>query len=203
MDTVSYMLYVLIGAEACDINHTPLRHIMKKTDTAHEIFMKIYHAESDNIFRFCLVRVSDRDQALDLTQETFVRLWQTIVGGKEVHNPRAFLFTVSHRLIIDWYRKKKPLSLESFAGEDEDESYEPADKEGHDNLELAAEGRFLLDAIDRLGPWYRGALYLRFVEGLSPPEVGDILGMSANAASVRIHRGIEQLKKITGYDGQF
>lgn len=116
-------------------------------------------------------------------------------------NHRAFLFTVAHRLIIDWYRKKKPVSLDAMSGdEDGKESYDPVDESAYDEMGLNEEGRFLLSKIKELGPSYEQAVYLRFIEGLSPPEIGKILGISANAASVRINRGLQELRKITGYD---
>ena len=170
-------------------------------DSLQTLFNSTYESESDAIFRFCLVRVSDREQALDLVQETFTRLWVTLSSGKEMSNSRAFLFTVAHRLIIDWYRKKKSISLDSLANEETGESFDQPDEASLSvNLELGAEGRFLLEKIDELNPSYKQAVYLRFVEGMSPPEIGDILGISANAASVRINRGIRELRKITGYD---
>jgi DNA-directed RNA polymerase specialized sigma24 family protein len=43
-------------------------------------------------------------------------------------------------------------------------------------------------------------VHLRFIEGLSPPEIGEAMGISAGAASVRVSRGLSELKKITGYD---
>lgn len=163
-------------------------------------FEEIYGQESDAIFRFCLFRVSDRDQALDLTQETFIRLWQSFKKGEVIINPRAYLFTVAHRLIIDWYRKKKSLSLESLMFKSEDSSYDFIDeKTSIDNLNLGLEGRYLLNKINELSLNHRQPVYLRYVEDLSPPEIGKILGVSANVASVRINRGIMELKKITGY----
>ncbi|MDE2188782.1 MAG: RNA polymerase sigma factor, partial [Patescibacteria group bacterium] len=94
---------------------------MSNPPTSKKTFTAAYEDESDAIFRFCLLRVSDRDQALDLTQETFVRLWQSLTLGHEMTNMRAFLFTVAHRLIIDWYRKKKSVSLENLSSGDDDE----------------------------------------------------------------------------------
>lgn len=169
--------------------------------TIEQQFTSIYEAESDGIFRFCLIRVSDREQALDLTQETFSRMWQSLTQGKEMTNHRAFLFTVAHRLIIDWYRKKKAVSLEAMSTDEEGrESYDPPDERAYDEMGLNEEARFILSKINELGPSYEQAVYLRFVEGMSPPEIGKILGISANAVSVRINRGLQELRKITGYD---
>ncbi|MGH7249871.1 MAG: RNA polymerase sigma factor, partial [Minisyncoccia bacterium] len=78
--------------------------------------------------------------------------------------------------------------------------YDPVDEKSINNFGLAAEGRYLLDKINELSPTFKEPVYLRFVEGLSPPEIGIILGISANAASVRVNRGILELRKITGYN---
>lgn len=162
-------------------------------------FEKIYSLQADAIFRFCLIRVSDREQSLDITQETFVRLWQNLQQGKEILNDRAFLFTVARRLIIDWYRKKKSLSLDKMMGEYEDSFYDlPDDKTTVERLTQNAEGRYLLEKINKLGPSYREPIYLRYVEDLSPPEIGEILGISTNAVSVRINRGLIELRKKIG-----
>ncbi len=165
-------------------------------------FEKIYGEESDGIFRFCLIRVSNREQARDITQEAFLRLWQTLQKGDEIKNTRAFLFTVTHRLVIDWYRKKKSISLESIMYKDGELDYEPMDEKTIHSSSLKAEGRYLLDKIHDLSATSRDPIYLSFVEGLSPKEIGDILGISANATSVRINRGLMELRKKTGYENK-
>ena len=173
-----------------------------ETNLKH-IFETIYGAESDAIFRFCLVRVSNREQAMDITQETFLRLWQSLSQDKKIHNNKAFLFTVARNLVIDWYRKKKSLSLgDIIYGENGEEvEHDVLDETTSDSLGLKAEGRYLLNQISKLSESYQHPVYLRFVEDLSPQEIGEILGISPNAASVRINRGIEELRKNTGYYG--
>ena len=175
-----------------------LEHAPKKA-----LFEAIYSKEGDIIFRFCRARVSGREQALDLTQETFVRLWQTLMSGKVISNERAFLFTVAHRLIIDWYRKKKTISLEHvFQGvaNVDDEAYDPSDDNQRVDHELGADARFALAKIQELEPVYRDPVYLRFVEGLPPAAVSKILKISVNVASVRIHRGIKKLQQLLHHD---
>lgn len=165
-----------------------------------ETFNKIYKEEGDAIFRFCVIRVSSREQALDITQETFLRFWQSLMAKKEIYNKRAFLYTVAHRLIIDWYRKKKSLSLDAMLGDRKDAVYDDFINTKEENHELKAEGRFLLEKLSELSPNHQHPVYLRFVEGLSPGEIGEILGISPNAASVRVNRGILELRKKTGYN---
>ena len=169
---------------------------MANTETRQQTFNALFEAESNAIFRFCLIRVSGHEQALDITQETFLRLWQTLQAGTVIVNARAFLFTVANRLIIDWYRRKKPRSLEADADE-----ADPIDETTAGmGLELGAESRYLIAKLQELQPAHARAIYLRYIEGLSPPEIGEILGISGNAASVRINRGLKELRKLTGYE---
>ncbi|ETB63955.1 MAG: RNA polymerase sigma factor [Parcubacteria bacterium RAAC4_OD1_1] len=169
-------------------------------------FESIYKLESDSIFRFSLLRVSDRDQALDITQEAFLRLWQSMEKGEKIISPKALLFKITHRLIIDWYRKKKSLSLDKIllnkTDQEDEYSYDIVDeKTTNDRIYEGVEGRFLIDKINELPTSYRHPVYLRLVEDVSPPEIAKIMGISANASSVRINRGIEELRKILGsYD---
>lgn len=178
-----------------------MRHI-KRSDriSLERDFGDIYALYSDAVFRFCRVRVSDREQALDITQDTFSRFWQSLVEGNKIDYPRAFLFTIARNAIIDWYRKKKTVSLEAMEDPETEEPYEYISDSAMLDSRLEGEGRFLLDKISGLSRGNRDAIYLRFIEGLSPPEIGEILDISTNAASVRINRGIEELRKLTGYD---
>jgi RNA polymerase sigma-70 factor (ECF subfamily) len=164
-------------------------------------FLAIYNAESDAIFRYCLLRTSSRDVSLDLSQEAFMRFWKMMSQKKEISNHRALLFTITRNLIIDWYRKKKTLSIESLDqefGDNSDKSV--ADKFVLDNttqeaLELNADGRYLLGKIKELDEPYEQVVFMRIVLDLGPKEISQILGESENVISVRISRGLEKMKK--------
>lgn len=157
-------------------------------------FTDIYRDFSDSIFRFCYFRTSDREQALDLVQESFVRLWNELALGKAIENPRAFLFAVARNLIIDYYRKAKTLSLDALAENDENSYRLPKDM----NAFVNAEARYLIEKIQDLDPPFRQVIYLRYVEEMMPKEIAEITGESVNAVSIRITRGMEKLRKLVG-----
>lgn len=163
-------------------------------------FTDVYNQESDALFRFCLYRVSDREKALDLTQETFTRLWNSTSQNKKADNPRAFLYTVARNLIIDWYRKIKSVSLESLSSSDEDREFDAPDQKAIYEIELNAESRQALLMLEKLDSQYKEVMYLRYVEDLSPKEIGEVMGLNANTVSVRITRGVEALRKLMGID---
>lgn len=161
-------------------------------------FKQVYEAESDAVFRFCLLRTSDHDLALDLTQDTFMRFWDTLCKDKKIKNCRAFLFAVARNLVIDWYRKKKSVSLESILIEGSEDKNELLSSTS--GIETEAEAKYLVRRINQLDDTYRDAVYLRCVEGLKPKEIAEIIGESANVVSVRINRGLRILREALHYD---
>jgi RNA polymerase sigma factor (sigma-70 family) len=173
-----------------------------ESDTLQNQFIRLYNGESDSIYRFCLFRTSDKEVAADLMQDTFMRFWDTLVReGKKVQNEKALLFTIARNSIIDWYRKKKTVSLESLTEKSGAEAETFMDTADRGDIETTHEAKFLMEKIGQIDPLFQQSVYLRFVEGLGPKEIAGIIGESANVVSVRIHRGLQQLRKIAGYDG--
>lgn len=167
---------------------------------AHNIkqeFTKIYDRESDALFRYCIMRVSDKEKAIDIVQDIFAELWKAVNGaGKKIENERAYLFTLAHNRIIDWYRKKKTESLDALMeNEDNGKPFDHQDEQAYSNIIFSAEAKQVLEKIETLEPIYKDVLYLRFAEDLPPEEIGKILGENANTISVRITRGLEKLRE--------
>ena len=104
-------------------------------------FSDIYNQESDALFRFCMLRVSDREKALDITQEAFTRLWSSISSGKSIENPRALVFVIARNLIIDWYRRTKSISLESLTQEDGEKEFDAPDQKATLEIETSANAK--------------------------------------------------------------
>lgn len=164
-------------------------------------FGEAYERYSDELFRHCSLRLSDRERAVEITQEAFMKAWQYMEKGETIRELRPFLYRTLHNLIIDEYRKMKSLSLESLVQNDEGggdiESLMPADESN--TLEAAIdrfEGSRALKALKELPDTYREVLVMRYVDGLSPKEIADAIGESENAVSVRVHRGLKKLKTL-------
>ncbi len=160
-------------------------------------FKKIYEETSGLIMKFCMLRVSNKEQAEDISQEAFLRLWQSLSIGKTIKNGKAYIFTITRRLIIDWYRKKKSVSLEEMS--EGEFVNEVIDEKSMDNLSFGPESRLIWQKVNELTHTHKEILNLRFMMGLSPKEIGEKLGVSANAASVRISKALTALRKISGY----
>lgn len=160
-------------------------------DETKAYFLQIYDTYADSIYRFCLLKVSSKEVAEDLTQEVFTRFWQAVREGTVMRSERALLYTVARNLVIDWYRKKKESSLDALT----DEGIEFSG-EGAGEILQAAEMQEALAAIETLDEPSRDALLLRYVEGLSPRDIAQLSGESANAVSVRLNRAIKKVRSV-------
>lgn len=160
-------------------------------DEMKDAFLRAYDAHGDEIFRFCVMKVTNRELAQDLTQEVFMRFWQQQQRGAVLKNERAFLYTLARNLIIDWYRKKKESSLDAIREQGVDFS-----GDDHRRIEQDAQMNEVLAVVGQLDEQARDAILLRYVEGFTPKEIAEITGETANAVSVRINRAIKKVQAI-------
>lgn len=158
-------------------------------DTLTARFIDAYDQYADELYRFCLFKVSDAERAQDLVQDVFTRYWQTLRKDQDIAHPRALLFTIARNRVTDWYRKKKEDSLDAL----QDEGREFAGQTGTD-VERTAQYAEILEAINDLDEPSREAVLLRYTEGWSPSEIAELRDESANAVSVRLNRAIKKLQ---------
>jgi RNA polymerase sigma-70 factor (ECF subfamily) len=156
-------------------------------------FLGVYDRYADALFRHCYFRTGDRERAKELVQETFTRTWQYLTDGKPIDNIRAFLYRTATNLIIDDVRRGAMLSLDALA----EDGFQPRD-EADAARRAHIEAQVALGHLDRLDDKHREALLLRYLDGLKPKEIADLLGESQNVISVRIHRGLQKLRTLMG-----
>ncbi len=158
--------------------------------TLEEKFLQAYDQYADSIFRHCHFRVFDREKARDILQETFTRTWQYISNGKKVDNFKTFLYRVANNLIIDGSRKHKESSLDELM-----ENGFDVGTNDDQRLPAILDGKNAITTVQQLDPKYRDAVLMRYVDDLTPKEISAITGESENVISVRIYRGIQQLRE--------
>lgn len=145
---------------------------------------------ADDVLRFCRRRISDREAAKDLTQESFARLWAALSRGEDIRNPRAYLFTVAGNLAKNHLRDRKPTaSLETLR----EEGFDVGDPDADAARTPSEESTFRFVS-KTLGEPDGTIVGLRFVSGLPVSEIAAALGMSRVGVSVRIHRAIKKLR---------
>ena len=162
--------------------------------------MEAFNTYSDTLFRHAFFRLSNRDRALELTQETFLKTWDYVQGGGEVQSFKSFLYRILNNLIIDEYRKHKQSSLDEML---EGDTGELEAKMSHGSVRETEEGldeQVLLDRIrthiPELPDGYREVVTMRYIDGFTPKEIATMIDVSENVVSVRLHRGVVKLKAL-------
>ncbi len=160
---------------------------MKKHAKKQAFFMELYEAHGDAIFRYTFAKTSDREKALDVTQEVFMKFWEYISRDQEFLSPKTLLYQIAKNQVIDWYRKKKSVSLDTLL-----ETQEFGTDAG---LEQISEARRIFEYIDEFDEPTRTTMIMRFNEDKSVKDIAQDLGESENTVSVRIHRALDALRK--------
>ncbi|NBV76817.1 RNA polymerase sigma factor [bacterium] len=155
------------------------------------MFLQSYDDYANALFRHAVLRVRDRDLARDLVQETFTRVWDYLAKGKSIEHVRAFLYRTLNSALVDAMRKKRPVSLDQLA---EDDGFDPPEEYTDPTPEVREEYRAALHMVNALDDRYKTPLLMRYVDGLSPKEIAALLGVTENVVSVRIHRGLKELR---------
>lgn len=164
----------------------PLPH----SDDPETLLTEAYELYADAIFRYCFFRIFRRDRANELMQDTFMKTWEYLCKGEEVENIRAFLYKVASNLIVDEVRKKKEISLDALMEKGFDPGFD-----GTKVMKNKVDQWKVMEAMQSIDEKYRDVVLMRHVEGFTPAEIAEMLGESANVVSVRLHRGIEQLRQ--------
>ncbi len=157
-------------------------------------FLSAYDTHADALFRFAFFGVHDRELAKDLVADTFAKVWEYLGKGNTVENIRALCYRTLRNLIIDHFRKHKTLSLDALT----EEGFDPRGEDGKVVAERNEEYRELHRAIADLPQSFREVVILRYVEGYTPKEIAENLGISQSLVSVRLFRGQQLLKQRLG-----
>ncbi len=175
-----------------------------KTDSIvgdhEERFLKAFDEYADALFRHAVYRLSDRERGIEIVHDTFTKVWTYIRNGHEIDSYKSFLYKVVNNLIIDEYRRRKELSLDAILSEEgvNEGSFPELHEGGMEELTFALDAQKASALIGELPLVYREVITLRFVDGLKPKEISELIEESENVVSVRIHRALKILKdKIT------
>jgi len=157
-----------------------------------EAFGRLYDMHVDRVYRHIYYRVGNEADAEDLTQQVFLKAWQAINRYKKKASPFiAWLMTISHNLVVDFYRTKKDkahLEAEVLAND----SASNPERAAEANLEQQR----LRRAILQLGGDEQQVVILRFMEGFEFAEIALLLKKKEGNVRVILHRALVKLRDI-------
>ena len=138
---------------------------------------------ADNVYRFILKNLHHEEDARDVVQTAFEKLWKThreVEAGKS----KSYLFTIAYHQMIDHIRKVKRVQLRDEFREESKVGESPAQ-----DLKKVLE-----KALARLNETQRSLVLLKDYEGYSYEEIGQITGLNESQVKVYLHRARIQLK---------
>ncbi len=132
---------------------------------------------ADNVFRFIVKNLRHEEDAKDIVQTAFEKLWrnrETVENAKS----KSFLFTVAYNQMIDHIRKIKRITLK-----DEFRAEVKTVDQPISNLK-----KNLQDALNTLNETQKSLVLLKDYEGYSYEEIGQITGLNESQVKVYLHR---------------
>jgi RNA polymerase sigma-70 factor (ECF subfamily) len=158
-------------------------------------FQELVSRYHQKVFMVILGLLRNREDALEVAQETFLRAYRKIGGFQGGSSFYTWLYRIGVNLAIDAQRRQKRNPLEfresmDSALESQDEVARDPFAEVHDR-ELREN---LVRAINELTPEHKAVIVLRTVEGLSYKAIGEILGCSEGTVMSRLHYARKKLQ---------
>lgn len=173
-----------------------------------EALERLLERHQHRVFRFGKKMCGVEEDAEDVLQETLLAAARGIRDFRGASSVSTWLYTIARSFCVKKRRTSKFAPEEIQSLDHEPETTRDLADSGADPEEAAA-GRQVRDAlqgaISALDPIYREVLVLRDVEGLSAPEVSEVLGISVEAVKSRLHRARvtvrERIAPILGTPG--
>jgi RNA polymerase sigma-70 factor (ECF subfamily) len=157
----------------------------------HRAFAVLVRQYQDRVFRFILQLVGARDEAMDLTQETFMKAHQALPGWRPEAQFRTWLFRIAHNTALDVLRRRKHIEFVSFSDLPAGEEHHALPDPGRQPDERLADRQsieLLERTLQELPAEHREILLLREVEDMSYTEIAATLGIAEGTVKSRIAR---------------
>jgi RNA polymerase sigma-70 factor (ECF subfamily) len=154
-------------------------------------FTEIYEAYFDKIYRYVTLKIGDRTEAEDMTQQVFLKALESISSFKWQGAPfSAWLYRIAHNQIVDYFRRqnKRPDTLR-------DDAVVVSESNPQKTTEQRINMEQVMAATQQLTEAQREVISLRFTSEMSTAEVAKIMGKSQGAVKALQHSAIVALRK--------
>jgi RNA polymerase sigma-70 factor (ECF subfamily) len=161
-----------------------------------EALKEIFDKYNKKVYRIAYGVVRQREEALDIVQEVFIKLFRSIKNFKGRSHFYTYLYRMTMNTAIDHARKS---GKQFFASLDEEGSFEPPDEleKGPEKMLLQKELEEKVKlAMNKLSAEQKAALIFRDVEGLSYQEMAEAMGCSIGTVMSRLHYGRKKMQEL-------
>ncbi|UCE98010.1 MAG: sigma-70 family RNA polymerase sigma factor [Dehalococcoidia bacterium] len=157
-----------------------------------EAFSELYELYFDKIYRYISLKIGNRIEAEDMTQQVFIKALHSISSFRWRGFPfSAWLFRIAHNLVVDHFRKKTRQPVSAL-----DDTVIVADDSPEKLAELKLDIEKLAMAVKKLTPAQQEVIALRFSSEFPIAQVAEIMGKSEGAVKALQHSAVVSLRKI-------
>ena len=180
---------------------TEEQHLIRQIQSGdHEAFAKLVKCHETNVYNLCLRMSGNPEDAMDLSQEAFIKAWRGIQFYKFESAFSTWLYRLTSNVCIDFLRKQKRRPTVSLTVEEEENAVElevedtaPSPEEQYLHAERS---RAIAAAMAGLEEEFRVVLTLRVVEDLPYEEIAEIMQTSIGTIKSRIARARSKLQEL-------
>ena len=186
-----------------------LRIIKKVVDGDGNAFEELVLANQKNVYNLALKMTGNEDDALDISQEAFLKAYRQLEGFRGDSKFSVWLYRLTYNLCIDFLRKKPRggvISISSY----QDGNDEPQDLEIPDMRDLPEDKvmrkemrKTIVESIGELSQQHREILVMREITGMSYEEIAETLKLSEGTVKSRLARARVSLANILVEKGTF
>ncbi len=151
-----------------------------------EAFTQLYLRYRQRVYAYCLRMLGNADEAEDLFQEVFIRVWQRAYQFTEERSLSGWIFTIAHNLCLNRIRDRK----EHSSIDDYSDLAAETPAFGEDWAER------IQSALEQVPPENREPFVLFEYQGLTYQEIAEVMKLTIAAVKSRIYRAREELRKI-------
>ena len=152
-------------------------------DTA--AFAALVRRHQDRVFGFILRMLDARDEAMELTQDVFVKAWQALPGWRPEARFSTWLLQIARNAALDQLRRRRLIQFAPL-----DDGLDVADAAPGPEARYASRQRqaLLENALQQIAAEHREILLLREIEDLSYAELAAVLGIAEGTVKSRLAR---------------
>lgn len=155
------------------------------------LVMEWYESYYDDVYRFVLYMLGDKQLCEDFVHDTFVRAYTAVERFDQRSSVKTWLFSIAKHLVLDEIRKRKRRKLFLF------EKEIPSSMNVEQLFEKKETVLELITDIQKLKPSYRMVIILKMVEDSSTKEIADILDWSEAKVRKTLSRALHSLRKMS------
>ena len=166
-----------------------------------DAFEQLLLEHQKNVYNLCYRMAGNPDDAMDLSQETFLRAWRCLDQYQFASAFSTWLYRLCSNICIDFLRRRRrqqtvPLTFEDADGEEQTYAVPDVQPLPEEQVELKLTRETLAAAMAQLFPEHRAVLQLRVVNEMSYEQIADVLDIQIGTVKSRLSRARNQLKKI-------